>query len=336
MLGQDAPVLLVHADAVADLAGVAEGVADDGAEVGDLAEAVAAQFQRVGVLAHEVFAGVEVVLPGPDRRRVAVRDHHFGDGRAVDDGPQAVAVLEGEVVQHHALADVEADVDAPLFPLDVVAAGDREAGPVRLGDVDGLLRGAQRAGELRIGVVAVLGGNRDGAGVQHLGHFLADDVDVGHEPVHRVRPGAVLREVLHEGQPAQDPAALLLRVLEDAGGQRGNADLADVQAAVGQGLEPPLVRGQELLRRPRTPPPGPAARRSPRCPARRRRPPCRWRPRRSRRAGRPPETSCRKTRNRRSSAPGRRVPGGVQQAEVGDALCPRPAVPRRAGCPGPR
>ena len=67
VLGQDAPVLLVHADAVADLARVAEGVGDDGAEVGDVAEAVAAELQGVGVLAHQVFAGVEVVLPGPDR-----------------------------------------------------------------------------------------------------------------------------------------------------------------------------------------------------------------------------------------------------------------------------
>ena len=85
-------------------------------------------------------------------------------------GRLPVAVLEGEVVQHHAFADVEADVHAPLFPLHVVAAGDGEAGPFGLGDADGLLRGAQRAGQLRVGVVAVFGGNRDDAGVQHLRH----------------------------------------------------------------------------------------------------------------------------------------------------------------------
>ena len=63
LLGQDAPVLLMHADAVADLAGVAEGVTDDGAQVGDVAKAVTAQFEGVGVLTHEVLPRVEVVLP---------------------------------------------------------------------------------------------------------------------------------------------------------------------------------------------------------------------------------------------------------------------------------
>ena len=217
----------------------------------------------------------------------------------------------------------------------MVAAGDREAGPLGLGDADGLLRGAQRAGELRIGVVAVLGRNRDGADVQHLRHFLAHDVDVGHQPVDRVRPGAVLGEVLHEGQAAQDPAALFLRVLEDAGGQRGNADLADVQTAAGEGLEPALVRGQELFDdlefllqhrelagRRRVQLDGGNHRAAGDRNGHIRRPsPCGI----VQEDPEPPVLTF-----------GRRVPGGVQQTEVRDAPGLRPAVPRHAGCPGPR
>ena len=73
VLGEDGPVLLVHADAVADLARVAERVADDRAQVRDFAEAVAAQLQRIGVLAH---AGIlrcrssfARTAPGRGRRR---------------------------------------------------------------------------------------------------------------------------------------------------------------------------------------------------------------------------------------------------------------------------
>ena len=62
-----------------------------------------------------------------------------------------------------------------------------------------------------------------------------------------MRPGAVLRELLHEGEPAEDAAALLLRVLENTGGQRSDADLTDVQAAVREGLEPLIVGGEEFF-----------------------------------------------------------------------------------------
>ena len=221
------------------------------------------------------------------------------------------------------------DVQAPLLPLDVVAAGDREAGALRLGDVDGLLRGAQRAGELRVGVVAVLGRNRHGADVQHLVHASCSTCPRRRRDRRRVRPGAVLGEVLHEGQAAQDPAALLLRVLEDAGGQRGHADLADVQVprlarAASHRGSASRISSTTSNSSSRTP----GARRSRRCPARRRTSPRRWTPRRSRRWARP-----RRRRARRPGTGGPRfppqLPWRVHQAQVGDALV-SPSRPRSA------
>jgi hypothetical protein len=83
--------------------------------------------------------------------------------------------------------------------------------------------------------------------VNDLHDFLVHHVHVGHQSVHGVRPGAVLREVLHESQAAKDAAPLLLRVLEYAGGQRSHADLGDVQLAGSKGVQPALVRGQQRL-----------------------------------------------------------------------------------------
>ncbi len=148
-------------------------------------------------------------------------------------------------MQHHAFADIEADVDAPLFPLHMVAAGDREARAFRLGDADGFLGGAQRAGEFGIGVVSVLLGDRDGPQVQHLGHFLADHVNVGNETVNWVRPGAVLRKILDERQAAQDPASLFLGVFKDTGGQWRHPDLTDLQVPCLQGGQPAFVSSQK-------------------------------------------------------------------------------------------
>jgi hypothetical protein len=150
-------------------------------------------------------------------------------------------------VQDHAFADVEADVDAPLFPLHVVPAGDGEAGPFGLGDADGLLGGAERPGQFRIGVVAVLGRNGHHAEVDDLRDFLVHHVHVGHQPVHGVRPRTVLREVLHKSQAAKDPAPLLLGILEHPGGQRGHADFCHIEIPGGKGVQPTLIGGQQRL-----------------------------------------------------------------------------------------
>ena len=44
-----------------------------------------------------------------------------------------------ELLEHQAFAGVEAHIAGPTRPTDVVAPGEGEAGPLRLGDLDGLL-----------------------------------------------------------------------------------------------------------------------------------------------------------------------------------------------------
>ena len=73
VLPEDAVVLLVHADGVADGLRVAEVVGDDGVGVVDVAEAVAAQLEGVGVAGEHVLAAVEVVLPEAHRCRLGRR-----------------------------------------------------------------------------------------------------------------------------------------------------------------------------------------------------------------------------------------------------------------------
>lgn len=55
------------------------------------------------------------------RAGLGVGDRHLHDGEAVDDGADAAAVLEPHLVQHEALAVVEADAEVPFLPLDPVA-----------------------------------------------------------------------------------------------------------------------------------------------------------------------------------------------------------------------
>jgi hypothetical protein len=116
VLPEDAVVLLVHADRVADGVRLPAVVGEDGVEVVDLAQAVAAELERVGLLAEQVLPGVEVADPEPGRARVAVRDHHLGDRGAVDDRPLALAVREADRVQDEPFAGIERDPQLPVLP----------------------------------------------------------------------------------------------------------------------------------------------------------------------------------------------------------------------------
>src|SRR5262249_58955157 len=97
----------------------------------DEAEAVAPQLQAVRAIAEAVLARVEGVLAGLLRGRVAVGDHHLGEGRPVEHRAIPAAVAVAEVVQGQPLAGVEPDDPAPVLPPNLVAVH-RETGAPRL------------------------------------------------------------------------------------------------------------------------------------------------------------------------------------------------------------
>ena len=109
VLPEDAEILLVNADGVADRARLAVIVGDGRIQVGDLAQAVTAQLQGVRPLADQVLAAVEVVLPVPGRGRIAVGHDHLRDGRPVDHRPPPALVIEADLVQRQPLAGIETD-----------------------------------------------------------------------------------------------------------------------------------------------------------------------------------------------------------------------------------
>ena len=135
-----------------------------------------------------------------------------------------------------------------------------------------------------------------------------------------MRPGTVLGEFLHERQAAEDPAPLLLRVFEDAGGQRGHADLADLQSRAASALS---HRSSEARSSSTTSNSSSSTGSSPvtevsSSTAEITAPPV---AETVTSGGRPPATSWMKTRKRRSVLRfGRRVPGRIQQAKIGDPL----------------
>src|SRR5262249_45091424 len=104
VLPEDAEVLLVNADGVLEDDGLALGVGDDGVEVADLAEAVAAELEAIGEHANAVLALVEGVLPPVGGGGIAVWDDHLGQRGAVEDRPDAAAVLVAHGVQDETLA----------------------------------------------------------------------------------------------------------------------------------------------------------------------------------------------------------------------------------------
>mmetsp|Transcript_59805 Transcript_59805/g.160271 ORF Transcript_59805/g.160271 Transcript_59805/m.160271 type:complete len:632 (+) Transcript_59805:306-2201(+) len=133
VLPENAVVLLVDANGIPDAPALALRGGNPGIEVGDRALAVAAKLQLVCVDAEADLAQVENVLAGVRRLRAAVRHHHLRDASAVAHGAAGVA----DVTEDEALAEVEADVQLPLVPVQhPVVEG--EGGALRLGDHQGL------------------------------------------------------------------------------------------------------------------------------------------------------------------------------------------------------
>ncbi len=219
MLPEDPVVLFVHADRVVDHPRLAVLGRERGVEVADLADAVAAERERLRHAAEAPLPRVERVLPAVHRARIAVRDHHLADRRAVQDRPQAsVVVVVRDLVQHETLERVERDAELPLLPLHEVAV-DREARAFGLRDRDRLQVGAHPRLVLREVAGAVRRKGRD-AVVDHLEHFVAPVVEVHDETLDRARVAVVVVALAQERDAARDAAAFLALVPEHAGRPR--------------------------------------------------------------------------------------------------------------------
>ena len=242
VLPEDAEVLLMHAYRVRYGLRVPALVGHGGVQVGDLAQAVAAELERVGPLPAQVLAGVEVGLPVAEPR-VAVGHDHLGDRGAVHHR----AFLQADLVQGQALAGVEPDPHGPVLPLEPRSVQDKRRS-LRLGDLDRAQRGAVRAADRLVVIVAGLGGNRQLELVGDLEDLLLDQVDVGGDAVHRVGPGQVVLAGLDEREHAHHPPPVVLGWPERARGDRAGPDLADVvQAAPGHGRAPARVGLDDLV-----------------------------------------------------------------------------------------
>jgi len=141
-------------------------------------------------------------------------------------------------MQRQALTGVEADPQVPALPGDLVAV-DGEAGPLGLGDLDRLERGARRD----VAVAAVFRRHGHVTLVLDAEHALLGEVDVHDQALDRMRPGAVGLVVAQERQGTDDPAGLV-GPAEEAGSQGSTEGVLDAVA------EPaPLHRGLPFRRR---------------------------------------------------------------------------------------
>ncbi len=99
----------------------ARGVVQHRVEVTDLAEAVAAELQRGGHVAEaplaDVVGGPAVVL----ERGVPVGHDHLGERHAVGDVAPCPVVVISDLIDHRALAIVEAEPHRPVLPTQFVA-----------------------------------------------------------------------------------------------------------------------------------------------------------------------------------------------------------------------
>ena len=150
-------------------------------------------------------------------------------------------------MQGQALAGVEADPHRPVLPAQRKPV-QGEARPLRLGDLDRLERGAVRAADRLVVVVARLPRHRELELVGDLEDLLLDQVHVGGHAVDRVRPGQVVLALHDERQHPDHPPPVVLGRPERARGDRGRPDLADVVVATpGHGRAPLRVGLGDLV-----------------------------------------------------------------------------------------
>lgn len=141
MLEEDTSILLVDTNGILQDGARASSVNKGSIHVVDGALAVTSQRQTVGHVATTVLTQVEGMLALVRMLRITVRDHHFCQRETVEDRTDVSLVIESDVVQNDTLAVVEANVDAPLLPLNDTAI-DCKRDALWLGNIDGFDVGA--------------------------------------------------------------------------------------------------------------------------------------------------------------------------------------------------
>ena len=204
VLPEQPGVLLVQADRIGERDGLAGSVAHDGVEVVDQPEAVAAERERVGERADQVLADVERALDEARRARIAVRHRHLADRGAMQDRALLVALSVGELVQDEAFPHRPAGAERPALPADQVAV-DREAGALRLHDLDRAHVGALRPGQAGA-ILADLGRDGHDAVVVDADDLAPVQVDERDDALDRPSVRIALGRWPHPDEPAADPA----------------------------------------------------------------------------------------------------------------------------------
>ena len=79
MFPENAEILFMDTDRIADRQQASAAIAKMSVEVGDVPQAIAAEAKAVGAHAHSVFAHVEGILTRLLGARIAIGHHHLGE-----------------------------------------------------------------------------------------------------------------------------------------------------------------------------------------------------------------------------------------------------------------
>lgn len=138
MLEQDSGILLVNTNRILDGLSMPGTVDEISIKVLDTALAVAAEGERVGHVASSILAKIKSMLALMWMLWIAVRNHHLGEGEAIEDGPLPglIPVVKCNVVQDETFLVVETNVELPILPAELSACK-LERDSFRLRDLNG-------------------------------------------------------------------------------------------------------------------------------------------------------------------------------------------------------
>ena len=219
--------------------GLPKQIRHHGIEIMDHAQTIATQGERVRHAAEAEFAAIENVLAIVASLRRAVRHHHFGDGRAIDDGPPFAVLGIADGIKHQSLAPIEAHAKVPVFPGHLVALH-HETGAIGLHHIEPGRRLAKLMQKLRI-VIQRRARNRNVISVgremiMDIQHLQRAHINQRVQPLDRVGIIVVEGKHPHPDEAVEHPAPLLDGDVEVARGPRIDADIFELseQAAAAQ------------------------------------------------------------------------------------------------------